>query len=147
MYFNFKKYQTLKFKNYFKNKSLFIFFHCVPLNSKEWVKIEQQFKKFNITYYTPLNKNIKELKTSIFSNYSFLMNGKLLFINFKKNNINELAYFNNSFFVVLCFKINNKIYFSRSKFPKLSYKKNIEKYHQVCHNLLKVSYKLTQQSK
>jgi hypothetical protein len=154
MHFNLKSYQVFKLKNYFKNKSLFIVFHCAKLNLKEWVQIEQKLKKLKLNYYKPLNKvTLKELKNSIYFNYSPIINGSVLFVSFDSSNsssdlphnLNQLQNSLKSVFIQVSLKLNNKLYSTQQlvKFQNLSYKENIFKFHKVLNKSLKTCYVLT----
>lgn len=160
MHLTLKSYQVLKLKNYFKNKSLFIVFHCAKLNLKEWVQIEQKLKLLNLKYYKPLNKiTINELEKSIHCNYKFMMNGFVVFLSYNCISHCDIAYNLNYIQVSLkplliqvSLKLNNKIYSSKQlvKFQKISYKDNVLQLCKVLNQSLKMSYVLTkvkQQSK
>ena len=154
MHFTLKSYQILKLKNYFKNKSLFIVFHCAKLNLKDWMKTEQKLKKLKLSYFKPLNKiTVKELKNSIYSNYSSIINGSVLFVSFEAGkdsqemvqNLNELEKSLKPLFVTVSLKLNNKLYSPQqlSKFQTFGYKENMFKFHKVLNKSLKTSYVLT----
>ena len=156
MYFNLKNYQVLKLKNYFKNKSLFVIFHCAKLNLKGWIKTEQKLKKLNLKYYKPLNKvTLKNLKNSVYSNYSSIINGFILFVSFETNkkdsnetlhNLNELEKNLKPLFINVSLKLNNKFYSPKQleKLQSLNYKDNMFKLHKVLNKSLKTSFVLTQ---
>ena len=152
MHFTLKNYQKLKLKNYFKNNSLFIFLNTSKLKTKEWVKVEQKFKKLGFKYYKLLNKiTLKELENSIFVNHSSLINSSVLVINFENQSSEKLSanfkkfkhYFKNSF-ILISLKLNNKIYISKqvSNLQELSYKKNIFMLDRTLIRLIKSSYVL-----
>ena len=151
MYFTLKSYQTLKFKNYFKNQSLFLMYHCAKLNLKDWSKIDQKLTKLELNYYKPLNKvTLKELKNSIYSNYSPIINSSLLFVTL--NNMHNLIKLNNNLkplFVNVCLKLNNKFYSIQqlNKFQNLSYNTNLLKYYKRSNKFLKFSHVMTRKSK
>ena len=144
MYFTLKNYQVLKLKNYFKSKSLFIVLHCAKLNLKDWIYIEQKLKELKVSYYKPLNKIVlKELKNSVYINYSFVINGFFLFISFDNSKkmfdiVNKL----NLLFVIICFKLTNKLYSPKqlNKFQFLFFKENVIKFYKILHKSIKSSY-------
>ena len=155
MHFTLKSYKVFKLKNYFKTKSLFIVFHCAKLNLKEWVHIEQKLKKLKLNYYKPLNKvTVRELKNSIYCNYSSIINGSVLFVSFDitndsvfdlANDLNQLQKSLKPLFIKVSLKLNNKLYSPQQllKFQNLSYKKNVFKFNKVLNKFLKSSYVLT----
>ena len=151
MYFTLKDYQTLKFKNYFKTRSLFLIYHCAKLNLKDWSKTDQKLIKLKLNYYKPLNKvTLKELKNSIYSNYSPIINSSLLFLTI--NSMYNLTKLNNSLkplFINVCLKLNNKFYSTQQldKFQNLSYTKNTLKYYKGSNRFLKLSHLLIRKSK
>lgn len=144
MDFTLKNYQVLKFKNYFKNKSLFLVFHCAKLNSKEWSETDQKLKRSKLNYYKPLNKvMLKELKSSIYINYNPIINSSLLFISLKDTH--NLIKLNNNLqplFVNVCLKLNNRLYSIQqlNKVQNLSYTKNVFKCYKRSNTFLKFSH-------
>lgn len=157
MHFTLKSYQVLKLKNYFKNKSLFIVFHCAKLNLKEWVQIEQKLKILKLKYYKPLNKiTLNELEKSVYNNYKFIMNGFVLFLNYKSTNCFDLAYNLNQLQVNLnplltqvSLKLNSTFYSPKQlvKLQKISYKDNTLQLCKMLSQSLKMSYMLTKSVK
>lgn len=151
MHFTLKNYQTLKFKNYFKNQSLFLMYHCAKLNSKEWSKTDQKLIDLKLNYCKPLNKVIlKELKNSIYVNYSPIINSSLMIITFNKMpNLTKLNNTLKPFFVNVCLKLNNKFYSIQQidKFQSLSYTKNLLKCHKGSNKFFKFSHILVRKSK
>ena len=151
MHFTLKNYQTLKFKNYFKNQSLFLMYHCAKSNLKDWSKTDQKLTQLELNYYKPLNKvTLKELKNSIYMNYSPLINSSLLLITL--NNMHNLTKLNNNLkpvFVNVCLKLNNKLYSTQylNKFQNLSYTNNLLKYYEGSNKFLKFSHIVTRKSK
>ena len=155
MHFTLKSYQVFKLKNYFRIKSLFIVFHCAKLNLKEWVHIEQKLKKLKLSYYKPLNKvMVKELKSSLHSNYSSIINGSVLFVSFDTSSgsfsdlvtdLNHLQKSLKPLFIKVSLKLNNKLYSPQQllKFQTLVYKENVFKSYKVLNKFLKFSYLLT----
>lgn len=154
MQFTLKSYQILKLKNYFKNKSLFIVFHCAKLNLKEWVQVEQKLKTLQLNYYKPLNKvTLIELKNSKYLNYNSLINGFVLFVSFNGNKFSsdltqDLQQFQTRLkplFITLSLKLNDKVYSPQqlNNFKKLSYKENMFKFCRTLNSSLKTSYVLT----
>ena len=153
MHFTLKSYHVLKLKNYFKNKSLFIVFHCAKLNLKEWVQIEQKLKLLQLKYYKPLNKmTINELKKSVYCHYKFMINGFVLFLTYERvsdlDSISNLNYIQTNLkplLVKVSLKLNNKLYSPKQlvKLQKISYRNNALKFLKVLNRSLKMSYMLT----
>ena len=154
VYFTLKNYQILKLKNYFKTKSLFIVFHCVKLDLKEWADTEQELKKLKVNYYKFLkNILVKELKNSIYCNYHYVINGSTMFIGFevRNNSLSHLLDLGNLqknlklLFIKLSLKLNNRFYLPRqlSKFKILIYKENVLRFNKVLNKILKSNYLLT----
>ena len=156
MHITFKSYQTVKFKNDFVKKSLLIIFHCAKLNFKKWMLMEQKLKKLKLNSYKPLNKMaLKELKNSIYFNYSSVIKGFILLVSFKNSNknksdnlvaldLNNIQSSLKPLFVQVSLKLNNKLYsFQQAKkCQKLFYKENIFKLHKVLNKSSKMSYML-----
>lgn len=155
MYFTLKRYQVFKLENYFKTKSLFIVFHCVKLNLTQWVHIEQKLKKLKLSYYKPSNKiTVRELKNSIYCNYSFIINGLVLFVSFDTtagsfldllSDLNQLQKSLKPLFIKVSLKLNDRLYSPQqlSKCQNLIYMKNIFKFNKTLNHFLKSSYVLT----
>jgi hypothetical protein len=157
MDFTLKSYQVFKLKSYFKNKSLFIVFHCAKLNLNEWVQIEQKLKKLKLKYYKPLNKmTINELEKSVYCHYKFMVNSFILFLSYDCISCFDLAYNLNQLQVNLkpllikvSLKLNNQFYSSKQliKFQQIGYKDNALEFCKVLSQSLKISYVLTKSIK
>lgn len=153
MHYTLKSYQVLRLKSYFKNKSLFIVFHCAKLSLKEWVQIEQKLKLLKLNYYKPLNKvTVNELEKSIYGNYKFMMNGFILFLSYDcrscfdlVHNLNYIQLNLKPLLIKVSLKLNNKIYSPKqlAKFHKIVYKDNVLQFCKVLNQSLKMSYVLT----
>lgn len=157
MDFTLKSYQVFKIKNYFKNKSLFIVFHCAKLNLNEWVQIEQKLKIIKLKYYKPLNKiTTNELEKSVYRNYKFMVNSFILFLSYDSiccfdlaYNLNQLQINLKPLLVKVSLKLNNNVYSSKQliKFQKIGYKDNVLEFCKVLSQSLKISYVLTKSFK
>jgi len=150
MDFNFKKYQILKLQKYFKNKGLFFFVHCNKLNLSQWTHIEQNLTKLELNYYKPLNKVLnKILKNSIYKNFSFIVNGFVLFVSSsndnKELNLQQIQKSLAANFLLTGVKLNNKVYSTTQvkQMKTLSYKQNMFVLHNTLDRYLKNSYALT----
>ena len=147
MKFNKKHYNVEKVKYYIKNQKLFFLFETTDLNTRNWLKIEQNFKKCNLKFYKFNNTSLKRfLKNSIFKHLSSTINGplKLVFIKNKEKHFKTLEDFrlqnskqNFQFFFV---KLNNKIYsnLQLKKLKNYNYKTNL---YNLQNNLNKNLYK------
>ena len=104
-----KKYKLLKTRKIFKKVSFFLLYNTTtPTNN---IKINQELKKLNLTYYKLHNNLTKQIfKNSIYTNYQPLLNGLIILI-FPKTpvNLKELKKLNN-ILTLIGVKINNKIY-------------------------------------
>ena len=154
MDFNLKNYQIFKLKKYLKNNDFFFLFHSAKLNSIKWRDTEQNLKKLKLNYYKPLNRTtIKALKESIYSNFSSIVSGFILFVNpaYKNNEIN-LSLITKDLkpsFTLIGAKFNNKIYATSQLkgMKELSYKKNMFTLHRTLDRYLKATYIITGNSK
>jgi hypothetical protein len=154
MDFNFKTYQIVKLKKYFKNNGLFFLFHSTKSNLTKWTITEQNLKKLKLNYYKPLNKTtVKTLKGSIYKNFSSNITGFILFINsrYKTTSLNLPSIIKalKPSFTLVSLKINNKIY-STSQLKgvnDLSYNKSFFTLYKVLDKQLKMSYVLTNKKK
>lgn len=150
MDFNFKTYQIVKLKEYFKNQSLFFLFHSAKLNLTRWTSTEQNLKKLKLSYYKPLNKTtVKTFKNSIYKNFSSNIAGFILFINSnsKKIELNLPTIVKNlkPSFTLVAIKLNNKVYSTTQlkELNSLSYNKSVFNLYKVLDKQLKTSYILT----
>lgn len=154
MDFNFKTYQIIKLKEYFKNKGLFFLFHSAKLSLTRWTLTEQNLKKLELNYYKPLNKTtVKTFKNSIYRNFSSNIAGFILFIssNSKKTELNLPAITKSlkSSFTLVSVKLNNKVYSTAQLkgLNSLSYNKSVFNLYRVLDKQLKTSYTLTNKKK
>ena len=154
MDFNFKAYQIVKLKKYFKNNGLFFLFHSTKSNLNKWTVTEQNLKKLKLNYYKPLNKTtVKALKGSIYKNFSSNITGFILFINsrYKATSLNLPLIIKvlKPSFTLVSLKINNKIYSTTQLkgVNDLSYNKSIFTLYKVLDKQLKMSYVLTNKKK
>ena len=150
MDFNFKTYQVIKLKKYFKKNGLFFLFNAAKLDLTKWVLTEQNLKKLKLNYYKPLNKTtVKTFKKSIYKNFGSNIAGFLLLINSNcktiELNLSSIMKVLKSSFTLVSVKLNNKIY-STSQLKGLnefSYIKSVSNLHRELDKQLKTSYILT----
>lgn len=154
MDFNFKTYQVVKLKKYFKTNGLFFLFHSTKLSLTKWTLIEQNLKKLKLSYYKPLNKTtIKTFKSSVYRNFGSNIAGFLLFVGsrYKKTTLSLPFIIKNlkPSFTLTSVKLNNKIYSTTQikGLNELSYKKSIFTLYKILDRQLKTSYVLTNKKK
>lgn len=154
MDFNFKTYQIVKLKKYFKNNGLFFLFHSTKSNLTKWTLTEQNLKKLKLNYYKPLNRTtVKTLKNSTYKNFSSNITGFILFVNsrYKGTHINLPSVIKalKPSFTLVSLKLNNKIYSTAQikGLENLSYKKTVFTFYKVLDRQLKTSYVLTNKKK
>jgi ribosomal protein L10 len=139
--------KTLKVKHYLKKPTLIFFLHISNLNSKNWLKIEQELFNSNLKYYKINNTLTKYvLDSSIFSNLTTLINGSLCIIHYNnaqttKIDTKKLLKINKSIPIV-CAKLNNKVYSANqlSSVSTLNYDKNIRIFNKSLKKMLKFPY-------
>lgn len=154
MDFNFKTYQIIKLKKYFKNNGLFLLFHSAKLNSTKWTFTEQNLKKLKLNYYKPLNKTtITTFKNSIYKNFSSSIAGFILLVNSSYKitalNLTSIVKSLSPSFTLVSIKLNNKVY-STSQLKRLndlSYNKSVFNLYKVLDKQLKTTYILTNKKK
>lgn len=154
MDFNFKTYQIVKLKKYFKKNGLFFLFHSAKLNLTKWTLTEQNLKKLKLSYYKPLNKTtVKTFKNSIYKNFSFNIAGFIVFINssYKTTelNLSSIIKILKPSFTLVSIKLNNKLYSTAQikGLNDLSYNKSVFNLYKVLDKQLKTSYVLTNKKK
>ena len=154
MDFNFKTYQVVKLKKYFKKNGLFFLFNSTKLNLTKWTITEQIFKKLKLSYYKSLNKTtIRTLKSSIFKSFHSNIAGFLLFINSRYKttalNISSIVRSLKPSFILISVKLNNKVYSTVQikGLNELSYQKTMFTLYKVLDKQLKTSYVLTNKKK
>lgn len=150
MDFNLKNYRIFKTKKYLKNSEFFLLYHAPKLNSKEWIKIEQELKKLNLEYYKVFNgTTLKTMNNSIYKNFTPLISGIVIFIKpiekFTELDLQILNKNLKSFFVLLAIKLNNKIYSIEQikNIPGFSYNKNMFSLYRNLEKYIKMSYLFT----
>ena len=150
MNLNIKSYNATKLKKNFKNINFFVIIQSSNLSLTKSIQIKQNFKKFQFSYYKILDKTTaKNLKTSIFTNFSSIICGFILIVNinanFKKAKLNfeVIAKSLKPTLSLISFKLNNKVYLIKQlKEKNLSYKISIFRLYIIIHSLLKTLYKL-----
>ena len=150
MDFNLKKYRVLKVKKKLKKSELIFFFNSAKIKSNKWIKIEKQLKKLKLEYCRIFNNTtLKTIKNSIYTNITQVISGVILLIKpINKSTQVELKVikkFLGSLFVLLCLKLNNKIYAITQliNLNTLSYRKNVLNLYSNLDRCLKTSNKLT----
>jgi hypothetical protein len=147
MKFELKSYKLQKTKNYFQRKPIFFIYNVPNLNSKNWLKTEQNFYNYNLKYYKIYNTLSKKfLEKSIFKNTNMLVNNSVCLVHFSKNastltdvqkliNLSPLTSF-------LGLRLNNKIYSlpQLTTVSNINYNKNIKIFNNVLKKLLKFPY-------
>jgi len=154
MDFNSKNYQNIKLKKFFKDNSLFFWFHSAKINLNQWIKTEQNLKKLKLNHSKILNGiTLKLFENSIFANFNSIVRGFISFVNFNFK-ITEFKCnflkkdFKPSFEIILII-LNSKIY-SISQLKKLntfSYKKNVFNLYKSLDHHLKIGHLLTEKKK
>jgi hypothetical protein len=154
MDFNLKKYRVLKVKKKFKESEFFFFFNSAKIKSNKWIKIEKLLKKLKLEYHQIFNNTtLKTIKNSVYTNINQLVSGVIVLIKpIHKSTTIELKVIKknlDSLFVLLCVKLNNKIYTTTQlkNLNVLSYKKNVFNLYCNLERCLKTSNKLTMNKK
>ena len=115
MKFTLRDYKIFKTKKYIKTTFFFFFFSGLTLNSKNWIKTKQKFKKIGFNYYKVFNRTSAEIvENSIYKNARPMVSGITFFVKSERNQqiskkilLDELK---KSMFTFLAAKLNNKIY-------------------------------------
>ena len=146
----FKNYQILKIKHHLKNNSILLLSNGTNQKASNWVKLEQGLKSINLNYYKLYNKVTKKvLKTSIYLNFTNLINSPFFLITPKKKTIltkklitKEALEFLK--FRLLAIKLNKKIYSIKQiqKINSFVYKETISVFYQFLLINLKFSQTL-----
>ena len=154
MDYSLKEYQILKTKKYFKNNNFFFIYHSSKVNSKEWIQIEQKFKKLKLKCYKILNGTAyRIMNNSIYKNYTKMISGLIVFVktDFKSTEIDikDLEKELKSLFVLISVKLNNNIYLTSQilKIKTFSYKQNIFNLYKTFEKSQKIAYTLQKISK
>lgn len=120
-----KNYKFSKLKGYLKKNSILFIYNSKI--KKQFIQNIQKSKKINVKSYYVSNSLMKKcLSNSIYSNYTFLISGLVLFQEItEKSNLKKL----NKQDILLGIKLNNKIYIVTNpiiqKNIKLNYKNEI----------------------
>lgn len=146
MKFELKNYKLKKSKNYYKKTPLFFIFSVSNLNSKNWLKIEQDFYTQNLKYFRVYNTLlIKIVEKSIFKKMSLIINSSTCFAHFKSNNtksvlqrlikLNPLVSF-------LGLRLNNNVYSltQLTKIYDLNYLSNVNTLNKLMRRIIKIPY-------
>ena len=135
MDFNLKTYKYSRIKHYLREINFFFFFQGASVDSRSWIKIEQDFVSHDLKYYRIHNKlMINALRSSIFRNTVILIHGPIILLN--SNNKNMKLTFKeleniNPLIHLLGLRLNNKIYSKKQtkNLKKMSYLENISIFH------------------
>ena len=145
MEFSLKKYQDNKTIELLKKNSFLLFSINANQNAKNWLVIEQNLSKLEITYHKSYNNSamkifrkstLKNLENLIGSTFFFLKPKKVKQTMIRSNTINSLS---STQFTILVFKLNNKMH----SIPQIktlntfNYKKNAQIMYQFFSTTLK----------
>lgn len=141
MQLNLKNYQISKTKNYLKKNNFLLFSINANQNSQNWLKIEQELNKLNLSYYKTYNNSAKKIiKNSIYKNSIHLINSTFFFLKPKKKNDIAINLINLIFFTILAIKLNKTLYLisQSKKINSFNYKKNVSITYQFLVTNLKI---------
>ena len=146
MKFELKNYKFKKARNYYKKTPLFFIFSISNLNSKNWLKIEQDFYTQNLKYFKVYNTLlIKVTEKSIFTRMSSIINSFTCFAHLKNNNIKlilQKLITLNPLVSFLGLRLNNNVYSlpQLTKIYSFDYLKNINMLNKLMKKIVKFPY-------
>nr|QTI83188.1 hypothetical protein [Minutocellus polymorphus] len=149
MKFNTKHYKVFKIKHHFKKAKFFIFCHGTNSNISEWLNVEQDLVRSQLSYYRSYNSLTKKsISDSIFKNLTKLANGPLFFVSmYKEKPMNQaltkmIAV--NKLLTSMCIRMNNRIYSVPQliNISTLSYITNMIIFRNLLNGILKTPYKI-----
>lgn len=149
MKFNTKQYKVFKIKHHFKKAKFFIFCHGTNSNISEWLNVEQDLVRSQLSYYRSYNSLTKKsISDSIFKNLTKLANGPLFFVSmYKEKPMNQaltkmIAV--NKLLTSMCIRMNNRIYSVPQliNISTLSYITNMIIFRNLLNGILKTPYKI-----
>ena len=148
MKFSTKNYKIFKIKHHFKETKFFIFCHGTNSNISEWLDVEQDLVRSQLSYYRSYNSLTKRsISNSIFKNLTRLANGPLFFIStYKKRQMNQaltkmIAV--NKLLTSMCIRMNDRVYSVPQliNISTLNYLTNIVLLQNLLNGILKAPYK------
>jgi len=146
MKFELKNYKLKRATDYYKKTSLFFIFSISSLNSKSWLKIEQDFHTQNLKYFKVYNTLLsKVIERSIFKKMSLIINSFTCFVHLKNDNselvLKKLTTLN-PLISFLGLRLNNNVYSlsQLSNVYTLDYFKNIRTLNKLMKKVLKFPY-------
>ena len=149
MKFNTKQYKVFKIKHHFKKAKFFIFCHGTNSNISEWLNVEQDLVRSQLSYYRSYNSLTKKsISDSIFKNLTKLANGPLFFVSmYKEKPMNQaltkmIAV--NKLLTSMCIRMNNRIYSVPQliNISTLSYITNMIIFRNLLNGILKTPHKI-----
>ena len=146
MKFELKNYKLKRATDYYKKTPLFFIFSISSINSKSWLRIEQDFYTQNLKYFKVYNTLLsKVIEKSIFKKMSLIINSFTCFVHPKNDNI-ELVLKKlttlNPLISFLGLRLNNNVYSvsQLSNVYTLDYFKNIRMLNKLMKKVLKFPY-------
>ena len=149
MKFNTKQYKVFKIKHHFKKAKFFIFCHGTNSNISEWLNVEQDLVRSQLSYYRSYNSLTKKsISDSIFKNLTKLANSPLFFVSmYKEKPMNQaltkmIAV--NKLLTSMCIRMNNRIYSVPQliNISTLSYITNMIIFRNLLNGILKTPHKI-----
>lgn len=148
MKFNTKSYKVFKIKHHFKKAKFFIFCHGTNSSISEWLNVEQDLVRSQLSYYRSYNSLTKKsLRDSIFKNLTKLANGPLFFVSvYKERHMSQALtkiIFVNKLLTSMCIRMNDKVYSVPQliNISTLNYITNIVIFQNLLNGILKTPYK------
>lgn len=115
MKFSTKSFKVFKIKHHFKKAKFFIFCHGTNSSIYEWLNVEQDLVRSQLSYYRSYNSLTKKsIRDSIFRNLTKLTNGPLFFVyTYKERRMSQaltklIAV--NKLLTSMCIRMNDKVY-------------------------------------
>lgn len=141
-----KKYQTIKINSHVKTNTFLFFFLSNKSKNINWKKNEQMLKKLKLTYYKTINKIVlKELKNSIYKNFTPLISGVILLVTTHSKQFEKFEQIKNTLqkdFSLVSLKLNNKIYSVNevNQISRFSYNKSLFIFYQSLEKYSKINF-------
>ncbi len=146
MKFELKDYKLKKAIDYYKKTPIFFIFNVANTNSKNWIKVEQDFYDQQLKHYKIYNTLLIRLtEKSIFQKMNLIINSSTCFIYFKNDtselNLHKLIKLNP---LISCIglKLNHKLYSvsQLSKVSTLNHTQNIKIFNKLLKKIIKFPY-------
>ena len=148
MKFNTKSYKIFKIKHHFKKAKFFIFCHGTNSSISEWLNVEQDLVRSQLSYYRSYNSLTKKsLRDSIFKSLTKLANGPLFFVSVYKERRMSQALTKliavNKLLTSMCIRMNDIVYSipQLTNISTLNYITNIVIFRSLLDRMLKTPYK------